>query len=204
MAPWKLPLIVAAIVAPIVAGFYAGGPGVGVAVGALAAVALLVVAARQRPRGPIRLAPASDGRRHVLLVATCAVEDPAAIRKIAEAARIDGADGGEGADDVLVLAPAKIGFLDRWASDIEPARHRAQQRLVATVAALAKAGIVAEARVGDEDVVQAVEDQLHSFPATDVVLIVGGAEEAEAAEAASAELESRLQAGFRRVVADSG
>jgi hypothetical protein len=200
MAAWKLPLIVAAIVAPIVAGFLIGGPGVGVAVGALAVLALLVVAARQRPRGPIRPAGTSDRRRHVLLVATCAVEDPEAVREIAAAGGLDGGDGAEEESDVLVLAPAKIGFLDRWASDVEPARHRAQQSLVATVAALAKAGIAAEARVGDEDVVQAVEDQLQSFPATDVVLVVDGAEEPAAAEAASAELESRLQARFRRVV----
>ena len=42
---------------------------------------------------------------------------------------------------------------------------------MATVAALAKAGVKAEARVGDEDVVQAVEDQLQTFPATEVVLV---------------------------------
>ena len=72
-----------------------------------------------------------------------------------------------------VLVPARIGFLDRWASDVESARHQAQERLVATVAALAKAGIAAEARVGDEDIVQAIEDQLQSFPATEVVLVSG-------------------------------
>jgi hypothetical protein len=205
MAAWKLPLIVAAIVAPVVAGFYVGGPGVGVAVGALAGLALVVVAARQRPRGPIRPAGAGDLRRHVLLVATCAVEDSGAVGEIVAAAgRLDGGDGVGEEADVLVLAPAQIGFLDRWASDVEPARHRAQESLVATVAALAKAGIAAEARVGDEDVVQAVEDQLQSFPATDVVLVVGGTEEAAGAEAASAELESRLQARFRRVVIGEG
>ena len=51
MAPWKLPLIVAALVVPIVAGFLLAGPALGVAVGALAVLALLVVAARQRPGG---------------------------------------------------------------------------------------------------------------------------------------------------------
>jgi hypothetical protein len=199
MAAWKLPLIVAALVVPIVAGFLLGGPGVGVAVGALAVLALLVVAARQRPRGPIRPAGMSDRRRHVLLVTTCAVEDPGTVDEIAAVAGLDG-DGGTEDADVLVLAPAKIGFLDRWASDVEPARRGAQQRLVATVAALAKAGIAAEARVGDEDLVQAVEDQLQSYPATDVVLILAGPEEADAAEAASAELELRLEPRFRRVV----
>lgn len=98
--------------------------------------------------------------------------------------------------DVRVLVPARIGFLDRWASDVEGARHRAQQRLVVTVAALAKAGIAAEARVGDEDIVQAVEDQLQSYPATDVVLVSGGEDgEDEAAET----LRSRLRAGFHQV-----
>ena len=60
-----------------------------------------------------------------------------------------------------------------------------------TVASLAKAGVVAEARVGDEDLVQAVEDQLRSFAATDVVLVTGGAEEDPAGEAAAVELERR-------------
>jgi hypothetical protein len=98
-----------------------------------------------------------------------------------------------------VLVPARIGFLDRWASDVEGARHRAQQRLVVTVAALAKAGVVAEARVGDEDIVQAVEDQLQSYPATDVVLV--GADEDGEGEAA-AQLRSRLRAEFRYVRLD--
>ena len=73
--------------------------------------------------------------------------------------------------EVRVLAPARIGFLDRWASDVEGARDEAQRNLVATVAALAKDGIEAEARVGDEDFVQAVEDQLQSYAADEVVLV---------------------------------
>ena len=70
-----------------------------------------------------------------------------------------------------------------------------------TVAALAKAGIVAEARVGDEDVVQAVEDQLQSYPATEVVLVSArprtagrGGERRSCASACAAE--------FRHVVLD--
>jgi hypothetical protein len=161
---------------------------------------LLVVAARQRPRGPIGAASPTDRRRHLLLVTTCSVEEPEAVARIVAAGGLDGEGGAEEDTDVLVLAPAKIGFLDRWASDVEPARRQAQQHLVVTVAALAKAGVVAEARVGDEDVVQAVEDQLQSYPATDVMLVVDGAEQAEAAEGASAELRSRLRASFQLVV----
>jgi hypothetical protein len=196
MASWKLPLIVAAIVVPIVAGFMVGGGGVGLGAGALVVLGILVVAIRQRPFDPIVSAPAGDGRRHVLIVAPGPVEDPGDIARIASVAGIGGAEGEEKAD-VLVLVPARIGFLDRWASDVEAARHRAQQHLVVTVAALAKAGIAAEARVGDEDVVQAVEDLLQSFPATEVVLVEGDSENGGAK--AASELRSRLRAEFRQV-----
>ncbi len=194
MAPWKLPLIVAGVVVPIAAAFTLGGPGVGVAVGALAAVALVTVAVRQRPVGPISPPADEGGGRHVLIVASEDVEDPDDVARIARAAGIDRV--GEAGDEVRVLVPARIGFLDRWASDVEGARHRAQQRLVVTVAALAAAGVAAEARVGDEDIVQAVEDQLQSYPATEVVLV--GAEEDGEGEAAR-ELRSRLRAGFHYV-----
>ncbi|HMJ72505.1 MAG TPA: hypothetical protein VK471_03965 [Solirubrobacterales bacterium] len=198
MAPWKLPVIAAAIVVPIVAGFAIAGPGLGVGIAALVAFAIIWIAARQRPLGPLG-SPAEDGRRHVLLVITCPVEEPAAVGRIAAAAMLGSGD--EDAD-VLVLSPARIGFLDRWASDVEGARQVAQENLVATVAALAKAGIAAEARVGDEDVVQAVEDQLQSFRANEVVLISSEGEEKD--EGPAAELESRLRAEFRHVSLGGG
>jgi len=200
MAPWKLPVIVAALAVPIVAAFALGGGGVGVAVGALTAAAVVVVAARQTPRGPIGDPPEEGAPRRVLLVVTCAVEAPGAVQKIAAVAGLDPESSGPGDAEVLVLAPARIGFLDRWASDVEGARQTAQRNLVATVAALAKAGIAAEARVGDEDVVQATEDQLGSFVADEVVLVGDGGSDDEAA----AELESRLRAGFHRVSLDAG
>jgi hypothetical protein len=193
VAPWKLPLVVAAIAVPIVAAFYVS-PGLGLAAGALAAVTIVVVAARQTPRGPIGKAPPGLGRRRLLVAITNPVDDPETIDEIAAMA------GKHGEADVLVLSPARIGFLDRWASDVEGARREAQRRLVITVAALAGADVVAEARVGDEDLVQAVEDQLESFPATAVALITGPRDEDEAAEAAAEELEQRLRVEFRRLV----
>jgi hypothetical protein len=194
MDPWKLPFIVAGVVVPIAAAFMLGGPGVGVAVGALVTVAILAVAVRQRPEGPIASAGSGDARQHVLIVAADGVEDPADVARIVRLAGIGGGDGTE--DEVRVLVPAQIGFLDRWASDVEDARHHAQQRLVVTVAALAKAGVAAEARVGDEDIVQAVEDQLQSYPATEVVLVSGVDDDADEA---AGELRSRLRAEFHHV-----
>jgi hypothetical protein len=196
MTPWKLPLIVTAIAVPIAAAFLAAGPAAGAAVGALVAVAIVAVAVAQRPRDQIGSPPGGDGRR-LLVVVSRPVEDPDAIREIAIEAGV-----GPRAEtaEVLVLAPARIGFLDRWASDVEAARREAQERLVLTVASLAKAGVSAEARVGDEDLVQAVEDQLGSFPASEVILATGNDEEDPAGAAAAAELDSRLRAGFRRLV----
>jgi hypothetical protein len=195
VAPWKLPLVVIAIAVPIAAAFYAGGPGVGVAVGALVAVAIVVGAVRQRPRGAIGRAPSGGGPRRVLVVLGRPAEDPGVVQEIAATV----AAGDRAPAETLVLSPARLGFLDRWASDLEGARREAQRRLVVTVASLAKAGVVAEARVGGEDLVQAIEDQLQSFAATEVVLVSGGADEDPLGEAAAAELKSRLRVGFRHL-----
>jgi hypothetical protein len=200
MAAWKLPLIVAGLALPMVAAFLAGaylvgGPALGFAAGALAVVVLLVVAARQRPRNPIGAEPDGSGAvRRALVVAACPIEGPGAVAAVA---RELGTESGATAPQVRVLAPASIGFLDRWASDVEAARRRAQERLVASVAALATAGVDAEARVGDEDLVQAVEDQLESYAADEVILI--SAREDEAGGAAADELRSRLRPRFRHL-----
>jgi hypothetical protein len=188
-------VIVAAIAVPVIAAFLLGGPGFGLAMGALAAVTIVVVAVRNPPRGTIGQAP-EPGSRRLLVVISRAVEDAEAVAEIA--AEADGSTAA-GSAEVIVLAPARIGFLDRWASDLERARREAQQRLVVTVASLAKAGVVAEARVGDEDLVQAVEDQLGSFPATEVILVTGDAERDPAGEEAALDLGKRLRADFRRI-----
>lgn len=194
MSPWKLPLIVAAIAVPIAFAFYLGGPGIGVGVGAFVALGIVYTAVRQRPRGGIGPAPASADPRRVLVVLADRLEEPGAVEEVVSAIGASAADA-----RVMVLAPAHIGFLDRWASDVEAARREAQQRLVVSVAALAAAGVEAEARVGDEDLVQAVEDQLGSFPAAEVILVHSA--DPDTGQAAR-ELQARLRTGFRQVVTD--
>jgi hypothetical protein len=196
VAPWKLPLLVAAIAVPIVAGFLVGGPGIGVTVGALVAAVIVLVAVRQRPRGAIG-ADAPPGRRLLVVVAR-PVEDPETVAAIAGLAEAE--DGHPTAESVIVLAPARTSFLDRWASDLEGARRAAQENLVVTVASLAKAGVEAEARVGDEDLVQAVEDLISSYPATEVVLVTADAEADPEAERAVGELRERLRVPLDRFV----
>jgi len=200
LAAWKLPLIVAAIAVVIVGGFYLGGPGLGMAAGALTATSIVVMAVRHPPRGPIVPAPLRDFRHHLLVVVSGALEDERAIGEIAEVAigDIDQVDA-----EVVVVTPARHRFLDRWSSDSDPARNEAQRRLVLSIASLAKADIVAAAHVGDEDLVQAVEDELRTFPATDVILVTGSPEHDFAGNAAVAELEARLQADFHHLTLDS-
>jgi hypothetical protein len=196
VSPWKLPLIVAAIAVPIAFAFYLGGPGIGVGVGAMVAVGIVYVAVRERPRGGIGPPPGDADPHRVLVVLADRLEQPQAIEEVSSSI----ADSGQGAR-VTVLAPAHIGFLDRWASDVEAARRDAQQRLVVSVAALAAAGVDAEARVGDEDIVQAVEDQLGSSPAATVIMVYAGSADAVATRAAR-ELRARLRTGFRQVLTD--
>jgi hypothetical protein len=194
VTPWKLPLLVAAIAVPVALAFIGGGPAFGVAAGGLAAVVIVAYAVRQRPRDAIEPAgPAADARL-VLVVVGDPLEDSQALDEIG--AVVESAPPTQ----VMVLAPARIGFLDRWASDVEAARRDAQLRLVISVAALAAAGVEAEARVGDEDVVQAVEDQLGSFPAAEVIFVSAGGEDDKAAAAAAAELRARLRVAFRWVL----
>jgi hypothetical protein len=197
VAYWKLPLWVGAIVVLIIGGFLVGGPGVGLAAGALVGLLLISWAVGMRPRGGIGDAPDPLLRRRLLVVVSRPVEDPATTAAIAAEA---GVDGSRDLAEVMVLAPARIGFFDRWASDLEPARRAAQDMLVMSVACLAKVGVVAEARVGDEDIVQAIEDQVGSFRATEVVLVTATDAEDPAAAQAAAELAKRLRTDFRHLV----
>jgi hypothetical protein len=197
VAAWKLPILVAAIVVSIVAGFLLGGPGVGTGLAGLVGVGLVYVAVRMRPRGGIGRSPDPLVRRRLLVVVGRPVEEPRTTAAIAAAA---GVDGSRDLAEVLILAPARIGFLDRWASDLEPARQEAQQTLVISVASLAKAGVIAEARVGDEDIVQAVEDTVGAFAATEVLLVTRPDGDDPAAADAATELAARLRTGFRRIV----
>jgi hypothetical protein len=196
LKPWMLPLIVAAIAVPVVAAMVLQGPALGLAIGALAATAIVVIAARQRPDEPIDVARRSDARRHVLVVASQPVDEPSAVERIVDAV-VDREPREEA--EVLVLAPAHDRFLDRWASAVRPARQEAQRKLVLSVAALAAAEVEARGKVGDADIVQAVEDALATFPATDVILVTGSCETDRAGMRAAEELRRRLDRPLRHL-----
>jgi hypothetical protein len=187
LAAWKPPLIIGATLISMVVASYLGGPGLGMAIGAIAASSIILMAARNPPKHPMVAAAPDDDRAHVLLVVGEPLESPEAIEQVVEATET--ADGSEAGTEFLVLAPRRQRFLDRWTSDTERGRAQAQRCLVFTLASLAKAGIAASARVGDEDPVQAVDDQLSSYPATQVILV-------DRAATAAQELRARKRVPF--------
>ncbi|HEY8466221.1 MAG TPA: hypothetical protein VIL04_05405 [Solirubrobacterales bacterium] len=193
--PWLFPFIMLAVLAAVVAGFWLGGPPLGTALGALAAASIALFAALQRPRGPIGPAATGDSRRRVLVVVSHELEDPAAIERLRE----EGDLYGDSDTEVLLLAPAQTKLLDLWATDVRAARAEAQRKLVLSVAALGKAEVDARAAVGDHDIVRAIEDQLGSFAADEVILVTGPPDSDQAGERAAAELEERLTVRFMRI-----
>lgn len=195
ISAWKLPLIVAGICVSIVAAFYVGGPGMGMAEGSLVAGIIVVMAVRHPPLHPIVPPPPADLREHLLVVVEEPLEDGTAIERIAAASAP--LDPAEPEPEVRVVTPTHNRFLDRWACDVGPGRERAQRSLVLTLASLARAGVAASAKIGDEDIVQTVADQLRTYPATEVFLVT--ADGSDAAAAAAEELRSRLHAPFHHL-----
>jgi hypothetical protein len=196
IAAWKLPLIVAGIAVSIVGAFYLGGPGMGMAEGSIVAGIIVALAVRNPPLHPIVPPRAGDRREHLLVVVDEPLEDGTAVERIVAASLP--AEPDEPEPEVRVVAPTHNRFLDRWACDTGPGRDRAQRSLVLTLASLARAGVDASARLGDEDIVQTVTDQLCTYPATEVFLVTGAGADRDATAAAE-ELRSRLHAPFHHL-----
>jgi len=192
MKSWHPPAILLAVIVPAAVGFVVGGPGLGLSIAGLSLVALAVVAMLVIPRDPIGRRPDPALARRLLVATTFAIEDADSIQRVADEVRL-GFD--ENDAEIRLLTPASNTFLSRWATDLERARDRAQRDLVVSVASLNLAGVDTTARVGDEDLVQAVEDQLATFDATEVFLLTRGEPDSPAAD----QLRERLLPAFHHV-----
>jgi hypothetical protein len=164
---WALPLVVAAICVPIIAGFAAGSQGaaLGAATAALIGTILITFAVRTRPFRAMEVATTQRPGHRVLVLAPEELA-PAPAQRVAELAA--------GAADVRVLVPTPSRRLDRWLSGDDAARTSARERLAASAGILTAAGLPVSGSVGDSDPVQAVEDELRSFAADEVVFVAGG------------------------------
>lgn len=170
---WSLPLIVLALVAPSVAAFSLVGPQLGLAVGALTVAVVIVLAARARFDEEIEVAATTDRRYRLLVVTPGPLDDPNLVERIAAIASEGESVFGGGPAELRVVVPARSSRLDRWATDLEPARAAAGRALAVTLGALGVAGLDAGGRIGDGDAIQAIEDELRRFSAREVVLVDG-------------------------------
>lgn len=192
MKSWQPPVILLALIVPAAVGFAVGGPGLGISIAGLSLVALAVIAALVIPRDPIGRSPHPEVARRLLVATTFPIEDATSIQRVADEVQL-GFD--ENDAEIKLLTPATNTFLRRWATDLEQARNRAQRDLVVSVASLNLAGVDATARVGDEDLVQAVEDELVTYDATEVFLVTREDPDSPAAE----QLRERLRPQFHHV-----
>jgi hypothetical protein len=162
--PWALPMIVAAICVPIIAAFgsSSNGPAIGLAIGALVAVTLVVWAVRSKPFAKLEVAEHTDDERRVLVLAAGEIHG-------AEAQRV--AELSAGAADVRILVPAPTRKLERWLSAEDRAREAAQDTLARSAGALTATGLHVSGSVGDSSPLQALADELRSYPADEVIVI---------------------------------
>jgi hypothetical protein len=72
--------------------------------------------------------------------------------------------------EVLVVAPALNTRLRHWMSDSDAARRAAEDRLVACLDRLGRAGVHVRGWVGDADPLQAVDDALFVFAAREIIV----------------------------------
>ncbi len=141
-------------------------PGIVVFVLASAAAAGWILFTGRRER-PLQMAPAgrhSADERRILVIANETVGGLALQDMIKEKA------AGYGSSKVYVVCPALNSPVRHWASDEDPARRAAEQRLERSLAGLRDGGIEASGRVGDGEPLQAIEDGLRLFDADEIII----------------------------------
>jgi hypothetical protein len=107
--------------------------------------------------------PHAEGERRILVIANETVGGETLRRMILE-------KSASVREEVLVVTPALNSPLRHWVSDEDQARADAQERLDASLARLAEAGVQARGEVGDSDPLQAIEDALRTFGPDEIIL----------------------------------
>ncbi len=186
---FAIPLMILLICLAIVASMALGGilgSGIGIAVGGIAATALVVFASRARPNRRIEVAEHEDTAHRVLVMATAEATAASAQRIAALAGK---------PKDVRLVVPVPSHRLDRWMSAEDDARREAEGLLARSAGALVAAGLPVSGSVGDHDPAQALEDELRDFPADEVLLLTANGKDP------LAKIETRLSLPLRRVSA---
>ncbi|HSS80251.1 MAG TPA: universal stress protein [Gaiellaceae bacterium] len=115
---------------------------------------------------PVQESPARrgpEGERRILVVANETVGGEPLLQRVKQLAS-------QGNTRVLVVSPALNTRLRHLASDEDPARAQARERLDRSLAELERNGVQASGEVGDGDPLQAIEDALRTFGADEIVI----------------------------------
>jgi hypothetical protein len=167
-AAFRLVLVLAAAFAAIVVADQLLGrwAALAVAVIALAAATWWLISGGQTAAPVQRVAPPPSpaGELRILVIANETVGGETLRRTIREKA------GRADRTEVLVVSPTLMSQLRQWASDVDPARREAQERLDASLALLREGGIDARGEVGATEPLQAIEDALRTFGADEIVI----------------------------------
>jgi GABA permease len=144
-----------------------GGPWAGVPTWVVVTCAAAFFYLRRGPaERSVRTAPAHVGaadERRILVVANETLADV----RLAE--EIERAAAGY-RKQVHVVCPTLNSPLRHWATDLDAATARAQQRLDQILGQLHAAGIEAQGEIGDEDPLRAIEDVLRTFGPDEIII----------------------------------
>lgn len=166
---FRFVLIVAALLAPIAIVAVIFGTGAGLAVAGGLVVGLVVglfVFKREEPQEKMLLGrrqEREDGRYRILVVANETLSGRALRDKVA-------ARGQHGEALVRVVCPALNSKIKHWTNEEDAAREAAGRRLQELLADLRAEGFAADGDIGEDDPVQAMEDEMRCFPADEVII----------------------------------
>jgi hypothetical protein len=117
----------------------------------------------EAPRQTASTHRGGPGERRILVIANETVGGGPLRQQIEE--RSSGYDTA-----VLVVSPALNSPIRHWASDEDPAREAARQRLETSLQRLRENGIEASGEVGDADPLQAIEDAVRTFGPDEIII----------------------------------
>jgi hypothetical protein len=138
----------------------------GVAVFAILTGAAIAWIVRARREPPVRTAPtrhSAPGERRILVIANETVGGETLREEIRRRA--------EDYDErVRVICPTLLSRVRFVASDEDAARAEAQDRLAHSLSRLREVGVNCDGEVGEADPLQAIEDQLRTFGADEIII----------------------------------
>ena len=127
------------------------------------AIGAMIRARKDLPRQSASIHPSPPGERRILVIANETVAGATLRDEIRR--RTEGVE-----ERVRVVCPALVSPMRYFASDEDAGRARARERLEESLAGLRAAGVTAEGEVGDADPLQAIEDNLRTFGADEVII----------------------------------